>query len=369
MNKKYQVFISSTQKDLVNERQAIMQALLECRCIPTGMEFFPSANKKSWDFIKREIDESDFYLLVIAGMYGSTTKDEAGNTVSYTEKEYNYALSINKPIMVFMHKNINKLPAEKVECSLTKRKKLDKFRSRILDSNIQVSFWSDIGVLISGIKSSVQELIRCTPSAGWVKGTQLNDDGIDDLFIEKLQNIKEWGLTKIFKTRAEKNAESDPMLEHHDVKTLDGIAFGLSSFRCNREYDVLSCLQNGMNMRLLTMNPNTEFVRQRAIEEKVHPDSIHDSILGLVEWANKLNKQSTNGKIEVKYYNAMTLDFYWRVDDVIYVGPYMYNIVSQQTITAKFSDEGKGFALYTRYFDSLWNSNELCQYPAEFIRP
>lgn len=369
MNKKYQFFISSTQKDLIDERQNIIQALLESKCIPAGMELFATANKKSWEIIKQDIDESDFYLLVIAGMYGSLTKDSHGNIISFTEKEYNYAVSNKKPIMVFIHKDINSLPAGKVEKSQAGRRRLEKFKQRILDSSIQVTFWTDAGELISKMKSSIQDLIRGTPSAGWIKGTDLHSEGINADFIKKVENFGDWGLEKIFKTRAEKNTESDPKLENHDIKILDGIAFGLSSFRSNREHDVLKCLKNGMNMRLLTMNPNTEFAKQRAIEENVHPDSIRDSITKLVQWVNKLNKNSNKGKIEIKYYNAMTLDFYWRIDNDLYVGPYMYDIISQQTITAKFSNGGKGFNLYTHYFEDLWNNSNLCQYPIEFIKP
>ena len=368
MNKKYQVFISSTQKDLVDERIDIMQALLESKCIPAGMELFDTANKKSWEIIKQDIDESDFYLLVIAGMYGSLTKDHHGNQISYTEKEYNYAVSIKKPRMVFMHSDINSLPAGKVEKSQAGRKRLEKFKNRILQSHMQVAFWANSGELISRMKSSIQELINTTPSAGWIKGTLLTSEGITNDFLNKIDNMRDWGLERIFRTRAEKNAESDPKLEKHDVKILDGIAFGLSAFRCNREYDVLKCLQNGMNMRLLAMNPHSEFAKQRAIEENSHPDAIKDSIMKLVEWVNKLNQKSNNGKIQIKFYNTMTLDFYWRIDNDLYVGPYMYDIVSQQTITAKFSNGGKGFNLYTRYFEDLWNNTALCSYPPEFIR-
>ncbi len=367
MNKKYQVFVSSTQKDLEDERKAIMQALLESKCIPAGMELFPAANKRSWEIIQQDILESDFYLLVIAGRYGSITTDSNGCKMSYTEKEYHFALSVKKPVIAFIHQNVDLLPAGKVETTQIGRKRLEKFKKRILDSNIQAAFWKDSGDLISKIKSSIQELIRDTPSAGWIKGTDLNSSGVNTDFLKRIENIGDWRLEKIFKTRAEKNAESDPQLEGHDIKRLDGIAFGLSSFRSNRESDVLYCLQNGMHMRLLAMNPYTEFVKQRATEENVLPSSISDSIIKLVEWVNKLNGQSTKGKIEIKYYNAMTLDFYWRMDDVLYVGPYMYDIVSQQTITFKFVKGGKGFTLYTRYFDKLWNNENLCHYPAEFV--
>ncbi len=368
MNKKYQVFISSTQQDLRDERRDIMEALLKCKCIPAGMELFSPANKKSWDIIKQDIDESDFYLLIIAGKYGSETKDEHGKNISFTEKEYNYALSTGKPIMAFIHEDIGKLPASKVETSPTKRKKLEKFKNRV-KNDMQVGFWTSSEKLISQITAAVQNLITDSSSAGWVKGTELNARGVDDDFVMRLQNLNEWGIEKIFKTRAEKNGESDPKLEKHNVKILDGIAFGLSSFRSDREDDVLACLQNGMNMRLLAMNPNSEFAKQRAVEEGVHPDSICKSIKDLVEWVNKLNQKSTKGKIQIKYYNAMTLDFYWRIDNDVYVGPYMYGIVSQQTVTAKFSRGGKGFKLYTGRFEKLWNDTTLCEYPLEFIKP
>ena len=41
MDKRYQVFISSTFEDLQEERRQVMQALLALDCIPTGMELFP----------------------------------------------------------------------------------------------------------------------------------------------------------------------------------------------------------------------------------------------------------------------------------------------------------------------------------------
>jgi hypothetical protein len=44
MEKKYQVFVSSTYRDLSEERQEVMQALLELDCIPVGMELFPATD-------------------------------------------------------------------------------------------------------------------------------------------------------------------------------------------------------------------------------------------------------------------------------------------------------------------------------------
>lgn len=170
----------------------------------------------------------------------------------------------------------------------------------------------------------------------------------------------EWKLERIFRTRAEKNTESDPKLEKHNIKQLDGIAFGLKAFRSNRERDVLSCMQRGMNVRLLVMDPTSKFVTQREREESSTEGSISKSIMDLINWADKLNNQSAKGKIKIRFYDSMTLDFYWRMDDEIYIGPYLLNVESQQTITYKYVKGGKGFDLYSQYFESLWNDTTFC---------
>ena len=71
MEKRYQVFVSSTFEDLKEERHAAQQALLALGCIPAGMELFPASGDDQWTVIKRVIDECDYYLLILAGRYGS----------------------------------------------------------------------------------------------------------------------------------------------------------------------------------------------------------------------------------------------------------------------------------------------------------
>ncbi|MCX6381232.1 MAG: DUF4062 domain-containing protein, partial [Armatimonadetes bacterium] len=59
MDKRYQVFVSSTYQDLQEERQEVMHALLELDCIPSGMELFPAADEAQWSLIKKVIDDCD----------------------------------------------------------------------------------------------------------------------------------------------------------------------------------------------------------------------------------------------------------------------------------------------------------------------
>lgn len=357
MSRKYQVFVSSTYEDLVEERKSVVQALLESSCIPAGMELFPASNEKQWEIIQKVIDDSDYYLLIVAGMYGSTVK-QGRKIISYTEKEFDYAVAKKKQILAFVYKDITQLKAANVETTKVAKQRLVKFREKVLNHST-VSFWSNTAELISGVKTSVNSAIINNPASGWIRCEEIGVKNDEPIFKSINNIINEWGLERILKTRAEKNAESDLMLETHNIKQLDGVAFGLRSFRNTRERDVLECIKNGANIRLLVMDPKSEFVEQRAIEERTSSDSIAKSIVGLTEWAEKLNNKSKNGKIQIKYYNAMTIDFYWRVDDCIYIGPYWYGVDSQQTITYKFTVGGRGFNLYSDYFEDLWNNNDL----------
>ena len=98
MNKKLQVFVSSTYTDLIEERQAAVQAILDAGHIPAGMELF-KAGKSQMKTIQKWIDESDVYMLILGGRYGSI-EEESG--LSYTELEYRYAISKNIPIIVIL---------------------------------------------------------------------------------------------------------------------------------------------------------------------------------------------------------------------------------------------------------------------------
>lgn len=359
MKKKYQVFVSSTYEDLQEERKAVSQILLEIGCIPAGMELFPASNNKSWEIIKRVIDDSDYYLLIIGGRYGSTRKI-GKRTLSFTEMEYNYAQKTHKPIIAFINNNdYKKMPFEKVDSVPEAREKLEAFKQKVKDSSRNVAFWTDQGTLASKITNSLKVAVEDSPQSGWVKCADIGIDGSDAEF-EKIESIiGRWGVDKIFRTRAEKNYESDRILESHNIKQLDGIAFGLRSFRVQRTNDILSCLENGANIRLLVMNPYSRFAIQRAREEHEADDSISKSIEDLLKWVKNINSRSKNGSIQIKLYNSMTLDFYWRIDDCLYIGPYLYGVPSQQTITYKFNQGGLAFEQYTEYFERLWNDKEL----------
>ena len=112
MEKRFQVFVSSTYDDLKEERQEVMRALLELDCIPSGMELFPATNYDQWSVIKSVIDDCDYYLVIIGGRYGSLGPD---GLLSYTEMEYRYAVKSGKPCLAFIHAEPGVLMAKETE--------------------------------------------------------------------------------------------------------------------------------------------------------------------------------------------------------------------------------------------------------------
>jgi hypothetical protein len=46
VEKRFQVFVSSTYTDLQEERRKVIQTIMEMDCIPSGMEMFPAADEE-----------------------------------------------------------------------------------------------------------------------------------------------------------------------------------------------------------------------------------------------------------------------------------------------------------------------------------
>lgn len=170
MNKRFQVFVSSTFEDLREERQTVMQALLELDCIPAGMELFPAADEEQWGYIQKTIDDCDYYVLIIGGRYGSTGPDGR----SFTQMEYEYALSKNKPTIAFLHENPGKLAAERTELREEQRKKLDDFRQ--LARRRLCKFWSSQQELGAIVSRSISQLKKSRPAVGWIRADLVGDE-------------------------------------------------------------------------------------------------------------------------------------------------------------------------------------------------
>lgn len=167
MDRRYQVFVSSTYEDLQEERREVMQALLELDCIPSGMELFPAADEDQWTLIRGVIDDCDYYLVIVGGRYGSTNAEG----MSYTEMEYRYAVKTGKPIIAFLHADPGSLRARRVETDPDGLKRLEEFRE--LCRQKMCRNWTSSEELGSVVSRSIVKLIRRSPAVGWIRADKV----------------------------------------------------------------------------------------------------------------------------------------------------------------------------------------------------
>lgn len=183
MNKRYQVFVSSTYHDLQVERMEVMAALLELDCIPCGMEYFPAADETQWSFIQRLIDCCDYYVVIVGGCYGSLAPDG----FSYTQKEYEYAVSKGIPTLAFIHHDLQKLPKKFRESNMRKRKKLEQFVESVKGHLCKE--WKNADHLAGAVTRSLNQLIKTKPRIGWVRATSVANRKKIPKKAEKFGNI------------------------------------------------------------------------------------------------------------------------------------------------------------------------------------
>ena len=208
MNKKLQVFVSSTYTDLIEERQAAVEAILDAGHIPAGMELFKAGNESQLKTIYKWIDESDVYMLILGGRYGSV---ESKSGKSYTQLEYEYALSKNIPVFSvvinnsYLTQKINSMGYDKV----TEQDNPDKYKSfkEFVISKIirEVSDSKDIQI---AIHSTLNEFINEYDLTGWIRNSKENDT--NQLLKDNTNLLKENNLLnkQIQKLQEQLNAKS-----------------------------------------------------------------------------------------------------------------------------------------------------------------
>jgi len=163
---KYQIFISSTYEDLKEEREAVIKTILSLYHIPIGMEMFNAGDNDQWTVISKTIETSDYYVVIIGERYGSTT--DTG--VSYTEKEYDYAVSKGIPVYTFLKDENSPSTPEQKEKDTANQQKLSAFREKAKKK--MADFWKTKDELTTKLSISLHKAFTEQPRTGWVRATQ-----------------------------------------------------------------------------------------------------------------------------------------------------------------------------------------------------
>lgn len=185
-DKRYSVFISSTFDDLKAERQAVQDVVISAGDFPVQMESFPAADEDQFDFIKALIDKCDYYVLIIAGRYGTP----ADGGISYTEKEYRYAVSKGIPVLVMLHGDQGSIPANKSEDSAEGKKRLAAFVA-VAETNRLRKTWTTSDGLKLAVREALEHAKATKPAVGWVRGDVIASmEALEELNEVRKENAK-----------------------------------------------------------------------------------------------------------------------------------------------------------------------------------
>ena len=167
MEKKYQIFISSTYDDLKNAREKVRDAILSMLHFPVGMEMFSAGDEEQWEIIQETIDSSDYYVLIVGQRYGSVieTGEDAG--ISYTEKEFRYAKEQKVPILAFILSDDADIKKSAVESDPKKIEKLNAFKENVRTGRV-VEWWETTDGLARQVTAALHKQMVRKKRPGWV---------------------------------------------------------------------------------------------------------------------------------------------------------------------------------------------------------
>ncbi|MDE1461813.1 DUF4062 domain-containing protein [Spartinivicinus poritis] len=169
-SKRFQVFVSSTYRDLVDERQQVFLALLGLGCIPVGPEFIPGFDNDSddcWPKVRQQIDESDYVVLLLSGRYGTLTQ----SGISFLHREYTYANTLKKPILCFIRDPRYPLAPNKKERTADGVARFRVFRES-LQKHEHLS-WDTTDSLIMSLRQYLPQFMDKHEAVGWVRANAL----------------------------------------------------------------------------------------------------------------------------------------------------------------------------------------------------
>ncbi|WMT40911.1 DUF4062 domain-containing protein [Paenibacillus sp. D2_2] len=169
MRRKLQIFISSTYPDLIEERHTAVEAILKAGHIPAGIEQF--FKRPQAGIIKKWIDESDIFFLILGGLYGNMLPD---GSKSHTHWAFDYAGEVGKPRFAFVltDEALRQKPYDFVV--LEDYPQYQKFKQSVIET-VPIYHIEDMRHIQMVIRDQLPELARRDDLYGWVSGKDVQD--------------------------------------------------------------------------------------------------------------------------------------------------------------------------------------------------
>lgn len=163
LDKRYQVFISTSGIEMQPARSLLMQTLVGMGFFSWGLE---QRTPISTALSRRQIDDCDYLILLLGSQYGELSVSGMG----YMHLDYLYAVSRQKPIIVFMHEQpelhaANLAVAQKPELT----EKFNQFRALLQKNVDQIFTYRTLRDLELAARFNMPQMLERYPVLGWVR--------------------------------------------------------------------------------------------------------------------------------------------------------------------------------------------------------
>ena len=210
--RKYEIFVGSTKKDLSDAREAIIRAILEAGHIPSGMELWAAGINPTKADVSNRLDSSDIHIILLGSRYGHVPID---SQISMTEWEFDQSTdeSACRPVIAFFLNEESFEKERKIICESDDKvaldeknneKRLRKFRKRVMESRVCREFKNTkagINDLKASCINAINEVIDSgvlKKEGGWIRAASE--------YAETLNAIQEnWFLHRILNKLEEFN--------------------------------------------------------------------------------------------------------------------------------------------------------------------
>ena len=362
--KKLQIFVSSTYSDLREERQAAVEAILTAGHIPAGMELFAAGDESQMNVIKRWIDESDVYMLILGGRYGSI---EPKTQKSYTHLEYEYAIEKGKPLFaVVIDENHLEKKVKRFGSSVIEKEhpgKLKQFRELVCSRMVRL--WKDPKYIKLSVMETIRDFSERSELIGWVRPEEKATKEIarfsDESFKLEQQTRLQHANLRIFNSHKSAMTRLKMLSEAKDQVRI--LSTNLYSF-FNNDYRVYekfqSKLESGCRFQIIIYAPDSAGIQEKQWEE--NDETLQTDIIS--SWQRYLypsvKKYAEN--LEIKF-TRINISFAATIIDenFMFVSLNIPGGSRRKGQTPRFEIKHPHglFAVFSNAFDTVWNDNHF----------
>jgi len=214
IDKRYHVFISTTEADMHAERVVLSQTLVSQGFFSWGLE---QRTPLTTAFARRQIDDCDYFILMLGSRYGELS----ASGVSYMHLEYIYAVTKQKPILVLMYEAPEGRAEEFQDKTQEGKLKFLDFRRQLQRERDMVMTFRDLRDLEIAIRHTMPQFLNRYPAQGWIRPNQQQVQQLQDENEQLRQKLTQLEQQQPRVTSAPQRVADLPQVQGHEEIAFD----------------------------------------------------------------------------------------------------------------------------------------------------